>query len=110
MENLIKSVQSKAKNIIIIPPVVLSKKVLEGVFSFQFDKTSIIKSRKVGRIYRQITNAYHCNYFDINKYTKPSDLDGLHYDENSHKIIADEINRYCIRFFFKAESVHYGMY
>ena len=91
LENLIKLAQPKAKNIIIIPPVVLSEKVLEGFFNFQFDQTSIIKSRKIGRIYRQITNAYHCNYFDINKFTTPSDFDGLHYDENSHKIIADKL-------------------
>lgn len=91
LENLIKLARVKAKNIIIIPPVVLSEKVLEGFFNFQFDETSIVKSRKIGRIYRQIANAYHCNYFDINKFTKPSDLDGLHYDEKSHKIIADKL-------------------
>ena len=95
LENLIKLAQPKAKYIIIIPPVVLSEKVLEGSFNFQFDKTSIVKSRKIGRIYRQITNAYHCNYFDINKFTKPSDLDGLHYDKKSHKIIADKLAEYC---------------
>ena len=95
LENLIKLAQPKAKNIIIIPPVVLSEKVLEGFFNFQFDQTSIIKSRKIGRIYRQITNAYHCNYFDINKFTTPSDLDGLHYDKKSHKIIADILTEYC---------------
>ena len=94
LENLIKLAQTKAKNIIIIPPVVLSEKVLEGYFNFQFNETSIVKSRKVGRIYRQISNAYHCNYFDINKFTKPSDLDGLHYDKNSHKIIADKLTEF----------------
>lgn len=91
LENLIKIGQEKAKNIIIIPPVVLDEKVLEGFFNFQFDKTSIIKSRKVGRIYRTLANIYHCNYFDINKIVSPSDFDGLHYDENSHKIIGDNL-------------------
>ena len=92
LENLIKLAQPKAKYIIIIPPVVLSEKVLEGFFNIQFDKTSIVKSRKIGRIYRQISNAYHCNYFDINKFTKPSDVDGLHYNEESHKIIGDNLS------------------
>ena len=91
LENLIKLAQTKAENIIIIPPVILSEKILEGSFNFQFNKTSIVKSRKIGRIYRQITNAYHCNYFDINKITKPSDVDGLHYNEASHKIIGDNL-------------------
>ena len=92
LENLIKLAKPKAKNIIIIPPVILSEKILEGSFNFQFNKTSIVKSRKIGRIYRQINNAYHCNYFDINKFTKPSDVDGLHYNEESHKIIGDNLS------------------
>lgn len=94
LENLIKLARPKAKNIIIIPPVVLSEKVLEGFFNFQFDKTSIVKSREIGRIYRQITDAYHCNYFDINKFTTPSNFDGLHYDKKSHKIIADKLTEF----------------
>ena len=92
LENLIKLAQTKAENIIIIPPLILSEKILEGSFNFQFNKTSIVKSRKIGRIYRQISNAYHCNYFDINKFTKPSDVDGLHYNEESHKIIGDNLS------------------
>lgn len=92
LENLIKLAQTKAEDIIIIPPLILSEKILEGSFNFQFDQTSIVKSRKIGRIYRQISNAYHCNYFDINKFTKPSDVDGLHYNEESHKIIGDNLS------------------
>lgn len=89
LENLIKLAETKAKKIIIIPPVMLNEKVLEGYFKFQFDKTSIIKSQKVEKIYIKLANDYHCEIFNINKFTNPSDLDGLHYDENSHKIIAN---------------------
>lgn len=91
LKNLIESALNKTKNIIIIPPVILNEKILEGNFSFQFDETSIIKSRKIGRIFRQTANANSCSYFDINKITNPSDYDGLHYDENSHKLIADSL-------------------
>lgn len=92
LENLIKIAQPKAKNIIIIPPVILSEKILEGFFSFQFDKTSVTKSRKVGRIFRTLANVYHCEYFDINKVTTPSDIDGLHYNEESHTIIGNNLS------------------
>ena len=91
LKNLVESTSSKAKNIIIIPPVVLNEKILEGDFNFQFDKTSIVKSRKIGRIFRQTANANNCSYFDINKIVNPADYDGLHYDENSHKLIADSL-------------------
>ena len=91
LEKLINIAQEKAKSIIIIPPVILSEKVLDGFFNFQFDKTSIIKSRKIGRIFRTLANVYHCEYFDVNKITTPSDIDGLHYDENSHKLIGEKL-------------------
>ena len=91
LENLIKIAQRKVKNIIVIPPVILNEKVLKGYFNCQFDETSIVKSRKIGRIFRQIAGANHCNYFDINKIANPSDTDGLHYDEDSHKLIADKL-------------------
>ena len=91
LENLIKIAKTKVKKIIIIPPVILNEKVLDGYFKFQFDKTSIIKSRKVEKIYRKLADAYLCEIFNINKITNPSDLDGLHYNENSHKIIANKL-------------------
>jgi lysophospholipase L1-like esterase len=94
LEQLINIALEKAKNIIIIPPVILSEKVLKGFFSYQFDETGIVKSKKIGRIFRQIANVYNCGYFDINKFTAPSDIDGLHYDENSHKLIAKELFEY----------------
>ena len=94
LENLIKLAETKAEKIIIIPPVMLNEKVLEGYFKFQFDKTSIIKSQKVEKIYIKLANDYHCEIFNINKFTNPSDLDGLHYDENSHKIIANKLTAY----------------
>lgn len=94
LEYLIKLAQTKAKIIIIIPPVILNEKVLEGFFNFQFDETSIIKSKKIGKIFKQIADANTCSYFDINEFTAPSDVDGLHYDENSHKLIAEKLTEF----------------
>ena len=91
LENLINLAQKKVKNIIVIPPVILDESILKGFFNFQFDKTSIVKSRKIGRIFRKISNIYHCLYFDINKITQPSDTDGLHYSKESHKIIGEKL-------------------
>ena len=91
LENLIKSAQAKAETIIIIPPVILEESILKGHFKNSFDETSILKSKKVGKIYKNLANMYHCKYFDVNTFVKPSDIDGLHYDKNSHKIIAEKL-------------------
>ena len=94
LKQLIDLAQEKAKHIIIISPVILDEKILEGYFKIQFDEKSIVKSRKIGRIFRQIANANNCAYLDINKITKPADIDGLHYDEISHKLIADKLTEF----------------
>ncbi len=91
LENLIKLAKTKAEKIIIISPVILNEKILEGAFSYQFDQTSIVKSKNVGILYQKLAEIYNCIYFDVNKLVKPSDFDGLHYDENSHKIIAENL-------------------
>ena len=91
LENLIKLAETKAEKIIIISPVILSEKIVEGAFNYQFDKTSIVKSNEVGILYQNLAQIYNCIYFDVNKFVKPSDIDGLHYDEHSHKIIAENL-------------------
>ena len=92
LEKLIRFAKEKTKHIIIIPPVVLNEKVLEGPFSFQFDETSVGKSRKIGRIYKKLSNLNYCEYFDVNKFVTSSDFDGLHYDEKAHKLIGEKLS------------------
>ena len=91
LEKLILTAKSKVKKIILIPPVILDDTVLEGYFHFQFDETSISKSKKAGKLYKKLSQIYHCEIFDINEFTNPSDIDGLHYDETGHKIIAEKL-------------------
>lgn len=94
LAELIKTALEKTDKVIIIPPVVLKESILNGYFKIQFDETSIIKSRKIGTIYRKLSHACSCSYFDINKTAQPSDADGLHYDAAAHKIIADKLTQY----------------
>ena len=96
LKNLIELAKTKAKKIIIIPPVILSKKILDSYFANMFDETSIKKSKEVGKIHKKLAQNYDCEYFDVNEFVKPSDVDGLHYDETSHKIIADKLVSLCL--------------
>ncbi len=91
LKNLIHLAKTKAKNIIIIPPVILDERILKGAFNTQFDETGVEKSKKVGQIYRKIADKNGCLWFDINEFTAPSNYDGLHYDENSHRLIAEKL-------------------
>ncbi len=89
---LIESAQTNVKNIIVIAPTILSEKILSGPFNSKFDNLSIIKSRKIGKIYENIAKKLNCKFININEYVKPADFDGLHYNEISHRIIADKLS------------------
>lgn len=92
LKKIIELAQTKAKRIIIVPSVILDKSILKGCFSDRFDETSIKKSKEIITVYKKLAETYHCEYFDVNECVKPSDYDGLHYDETSHKIIADKLS------------------
>lgn len=90
-KKLINLAKDKTKNIIIIPPVKITEKVLDGTFNVLFNETSVSKSKEFESLYKQIAEENNCFYFDVNKITKPCDIDGIHYDKNAHKIIADNL-------------------
>ena len=94
LNNLIKMAKEKTNNIIIVPPTIMNENVLNGYFSSMFDTTSIIKSKEVGKIFKKVALETNCRYFDINEFVMPSDIDGLHYDEKSHKLIADKLTEF----------------
>lgn len=96
LAELIKQGLEKTDKMIIIPSVILKENILNGYFKIQFDETSIIKSKKIITIYKKLSNALNCYFFDVNKFALPSDTDGLHYDKETHKIIADKLTKYII--------------
>lgn len=77
--------------IIIVPPVKIGMNILNSGFSMMFDKNSIMKNRETFYLFEEIAKENGCEYFDFNKYAKPSDIDGLHYIPESHKIIAENL-------------------
>ncbi len=97
LKKLILIAQKYAKKIVLIPSVELPDNVLDGYFSFQFDSTSVSKSKETGRIYKKLSQIYGLEYFDINNYVKPSKTDGLHYDANEHKIIAQKLSEFLTK-------------
>lgn len=91
LENLVKKAKEYSEKIVLIPPVILDKRILNGFFKTMFDETSIQKSKSAGQIYKKIAEKLNCYIFDINEFTKGSDTDGLHYSEESHKLIAEKL-------------------
>lgn len=88
--NLIRKYNPNVR-IIIIPPVILNEEVLNGTFSYQFDEKSIENSNSIQKKYSICAEKENCEIVDFNQYVAPSKLDGLHFDEMSHKIMAEQI-------------------
>ena len=93
LKNLIQLIEEKNIKTILIPPVVLNERILNSYFSTLFNENSIKKSKNISNIYRKAANQNNCYYFDINEFTEPS-IDGLHYDETSHNLIAEKLNTF----------------
>ena len=96
LTNLINLAKKKSNNIIIIPPVILDENILEGNFNYQFNEKSIEKSKHIGEIYKRLAKITACKIFDFNEFVKPSKIDGLHYDTNAHKLIAEKLYKYIL--------------
>ena len=88
--NSIREANSKTK-IIIVPPVKIKANILDGIFSMYFNLESVEKIEKSFGIYKEVAKANGCYYIDFNEAVKPSELDGLHYSKDSHKIIACKV-------------------
>lgn len=91
LRNLLFIAKENVKTTILIPPIILNENIFNGYFKTMFNETSIAKSKLVGGIYRQIANEFDSKLFDLNEFVKPSSVDGLHYDESSHKLIAENL-------------------
>lgn len=93
IENIIKKIRENNPNcdIIILSPSYITENILNSNFRFMFNETSIEKSKQITPIYEKIANEYNCKFLDLNKIVIPSEIDGLHYDIEEHKKIAQSI-------------------
>lgn len=88
--NIVK-VKSPQAKILLVAPSILTEDVLNGNFACLFDRTSIEKSRQLPLLYQKIAEKQNIEFFDLNSIVKVSPLDGLHYEPEQHKKIAQVI-------------------
>lgn len=96
IQNLANSVRryNPTAKIIIIPPVKITQNIFKSYFSMIFNKESIEKLYELFPIFEIAAQANHCLYFDFNSFTTPSDIDGLHYNIESHELIAKNLAKF----------------
>ena len=53
-----------------------------------FDKESIKRNHNTLSVFEQVAKENGCEFFDVNEIVTPSEVDGLHYTKESHKLLA----------------------
>ena len=88
--NQIKSFSNKSK-ILLVSPIHLGEKVWEEGYDTEFSKASVPISKELGEVYKKISEKENVYYLAASQYSKPSEIDQEHLDENGHKALADAI-------------------
>ena len=83
--------QACGSNLILLSPSHINENILKSNFRFLFDEISIEKSKKITPIYEKIAKEYNCKLLDLNKLVNTSKIDGLHYEAEEHKKIAESV-------------------
>ncbi len=86
--DIIRENASNEVNIIVVCPAVIDFSISGVNYSFQKGES---KSLELPEFYEQATKEKNCTLLDLQKYIKPSVKDGLHLDEDSHKVIAEKL-------------------
>ena len=61
-----------------------------------FDEFSIKKSYLLSSLLKSISEELNCSFIDLNEFVNASDVDGLHYNENSHVEVAKLLHNYFV--------------
>ncbi|MBR5304240.1 MAG: hypothetical protein IKU37_05380 [Candidatus Gastranaerophilales bacterium] len=91
LTQLIKSIDKEIK-IILLCPSLIDKCILNSNFAQLFNSESIEKSKKLPEIYKNISKQNDCTLVNLNNIATVSKIDGLHYDIENHKLIADYLS------------------
>lgn len=83
--------------IIVLAPTVIKENVLNTWFADLFDEQSVKTSKSLAEIWQRVAYKSGCYYIDLSPKISPSEIDGLHFDEISHKVIGEELAKfiYC---------------
>lgn len=88
--NIARKINNKIK-IVILSPSRINENILKSYFSTLFNKDSIEKSITMNKIFNEVAKEKDCFCIDLDKIAKVSEVDGLHYLEDTHKKIAETI-------------------
>ncbi|MDO4940545.1 MAG: GDSL-type esterase/lipase family protein [Erysipelotrichaceae bacterium] len=81
------SIQDYVPEIILVVPASIGSNYLYSPFADQLDELSVIKSKELASLYKELSNKYGCEYLDCSK-LEVSSVDSEHLTIKSHQELA----------------------
>ena len=94
MEKVLKKAKesnSAEAKVLLIAPAVMTDRIAESGFGSEFDANSVNVSRELAREYEALAGRLGCDFLDGTKVTRVSETDGLHLDEEGHRMLAGAV-------------------
>lgn len=79
------------EQVLVISPIHLGDDVWKPEFDPEFDKESVVVSKKLKEEYKKIAAQKKVNFIAASDFVAPSNVDNEHLDENGHKKLAEVV-------------------
>ena len=78
------------KVLLLCPPPLGMQSYLKELFGDE----GIRKSQNLSKFYKKVANLYGCSFLDVGTIIKPSDTDGVHYEEKDVEKLGKTLVKY----------------
>lgn len=80
----------KAPQVLLISPILVGENITESIY-VDYGPEAPENSLKMAACYEKVAKAHGCHFLDAAKVAKPSDIDQLHMDAESHEALAQAV-------------------
>ncbi len=77
--------------ILLIAPAAMTGRIMQSGFGSEFDRRSVDASEELAEEYEALAERLGCHFLDASKATFVSETDGLHLDEQGHRMLAEAV-------------------
>ena len=81
----------RAPAIILVSPIELGEGVTDGPFGYEFDRNSVLNSRRLASLYKDAADRQNVFYLNAADYAKASPDDCVHMEAEEHKKLAEAL-------------------
>ncbi|MCI8584348.1 MAG: SGNH/GDSL hydrolase family protein [Lachnospiraceae bacterium] len=78
-------------HVLLIAPAAMTGRIMQSGFGSEFNLRSVEVSGELAGEYEALAERLDCHFLDASKVTRVSETDGLHLDEQGHRLLAEAV-------------------